>query len=39
MIIRYKFQKQFDCKDLMLKLVDMNKLETAKLLIDKEEDL
>jgi hypothetical protein len=39
MIIRYKFQKHFDLKDLMLKLVDLNKLETAKLLIEGENDL
>ena len=39
MIIRYKFQKHFDLKDLMLKLVDLNKLETAKLLIEGEVEL
>lgn len=39
MIIRYKFQKHFDLKDLMLKLVDLNKLETAKLLIAEDVDL
>lgn len=33
MIVRYKFHAHFDLHTLMLKLVDMNKLETAKLLI------
>jgi len=33
MIVRYKFHKHFDVETLMLKLVDCNKLETAKLLI------
>lgn len=33
MIVRYKFHDHFDVHDIMLKLVDLNKLETAKLLI------
>ena len=39
MIIRYKFQEHFDLQELMLKLVDMNKLETAKLLIENNDEL
>ena len=33
MIVRYKFHKEFDLSDLTLRLVDMNKIETAKMLI------
>lgn len=33
MMVRYKFQKHFDLKDIMMKLVDLNKIETAKMLI------
>jgi len=33
MIVRYKFQEHFDVPFIMLRLIDMNKLETAKLLI------
>ena len=33
MIVRYKFHEHFDLKTIMLRLFDMNKLETAKLLI------
>lgn len=32
MIVRYKFFEHFDIPNLMLKLVDLNKSETAKLL-------
>ena len=39
MIVRYQFYTQFDLKDLMLRLVDMNKLETAKLLIQHDDSL
>ena len=39
MIIRYKFWSNFDLRDLMMKLVDLNKLETAKMLIANENDL
>ena len=39
MIVRHKFHKKFDLHDLMLKLVDCNKIETAKLLINDEEQL
>mmetsp|Transcript_22294 Transcript_22294/g.34489 ORF Transcript_22294/g.34489 Transcript_22294/m.34489 type:complete len:189 (+) Transcript_22294:418-984(+) len=33
MIVKYSFHKHFDVKDLMMKLVDLKKIETAKLLI------
>ena len=33
MMVRYKFQEHFELKDLMMKLVDLNKIETAKMLI------
>lgn len=33
MIVRYKFHEHFDIQTLMLRLLDLNKLETAKLLI------
>lgn len=33
MIIRYKFQSHFDLAHIMHRLVDLNKLETAKMLI------
>jgi len=33
MIIRYNFHKHFDLRDLMMKLLDMNRIETAKILI------
>jgi hypothetical protein len=33
MIIRYKFYDHFDIAKLMLLLADLNKLETAKMLI------
>lgn len=39
MIVRYQFQQSFDLKDIMLRLVDMNKLETAKLLIQHDDNL
>lgn len=39
MIVRYKFHEHFDLQTIMLRLVDMNKLETAKLLIQNSEDL
>ena len=39
MIVRYKFQEHFDIPFIMLRLVDMNKLETAKLLIANNTDL
>lgn len=32
-IVRYKFQENFDLASLMMKLVDLNKIETAKMLI------
>ena len=39
MIVRYKFHDKFDVATLMLKLVDSNKLETAKLLVQHDEKL
>jgi hypothetical protein len=39
MIVRYKFQQHFDLSTLMLKLIDINKLETAKLLIQHDDNL
>lgn len=39
MIVRYKFHAHFDLHNLMLRLVDMNKLETAKLLIQADDKL
>ena len=39
MIVRYKFHPHFDCGDLMLKLIDANKIETAKILIMHDENL
>jgi len=33
MMVRYKFQEHFELRDLMMKLVDLNKIETAKMLI------
>lgn len=39
MIVRYKFHAHFDIYDLMLKLVDTHKLETAKLLIQHDDEL
>ena len=33
MIVRYKFQEHFDLASIMMKLVDLNKIETAKMLI------
>lgn len=39
MIVRYKFHKEFDLQDLTLRLVDMNKIETAKMLIQNDEKL
>ena len=33
MIINYKFNKLFNVRELMMKLVDLNKIETAKMLI------
>lgn len=39
MIVRYKFHEHFDIHTLMLKLVDANKLETAKLLCQNEDKL
>ena len=39
MIVRYKFHEHFDIHTLMLKLVDANKLETAKLLCQNDDKL
>lgn len=39
MIVRYKFHQHFDIQTLMLKLVDANKLETAKLLCQTDDKL
>lgn len=39
MIVRYKFHEHFDISSIMLKLVDGNKLETAKLLIQHDDKL
>lgn len=36
MIIKHKFHDKFDLRDLMLKLIDGNKIDTAKNLIMKE---
>jgi len=33
MMVRYQFQEHFELQDLMMKLVDLNKIETAKMLI------
>jgi hypothetical protein len=33
MIIKYNFHKHFDLRDLLMKLIDLNKIETAKILI------
>ena len=38
-IVRYKFQQHFDIASLMMKLVDLNKIETAKMLIEGNKDL
>ena len=39
MIVRYKFQEHFDLRSLMMKLVDLNKIETAKMLIADDDEL
>lgn len=39
MIVRYKFQQHFDINFIMLRLLDLNKLETAKLLISNDATL
>lgn len=39
MIVRYKFQEHFDLRYLMLRLADLNKMETAKLLIQHSDSL
>lgn len=39
MMVRYKFQEHFELRDLMMKLVDLNKIETAKMLIADEDVL
>lgn len=36
MIVRYKFQEHFDLNFIMMRLVDLNKIDTAKLLIEKD---
>lgn len=39
MIVRYKFHKEFNLLDLVLRLVDMSKIETAKMLIAQDDKL
>ena len=39
MIVQYKFQEQFDLSYIMMRLVDCNKLETAKMLINHDKNL
>ena len=39
MIVRYKFQEHFDLQGIMMKLVDLNKIETAKMLIADDDQL
>lgn len=39
MIVRYKFQQHFDIGDLMLRLVGLGKIETAKMLVAQDDNL
>ena len=39
MIVRYNFHEHFDLQTIMVRLVDLNKLETAKLLIQNNDEL
>lgn len=39
MIVRYKFQQHFDIGELMLRLVDLSKIETAKMLVAQDDSL
>ena len=39
MIVRYKFQPHFDLKFIMMRLVDPNKIETAKMMLANDDEL
>lgn len=39
MMIRYNFHKHFNLRDIMMKLIDLNKTETAKMLIANDSQL